>query len=86
MYQSLILLFTFSVQFKMIQSQVGKIGFFTKFKVPFLVVGFMVSMSTYVFVYRPYTKGVNRRENLEMAESLYNSHQNESRKLTVDSI
>jgi H+/gluconate symporter-like permease len=60
------------------QTQVaGKVGFFTKFKVPFMVVGFMVSMTTYLMVYRPYTKQVQRRENQEMADSIYEARQNE---------
>lgn len=64
------------------QTQVAKIGFLTKFKVPLLVVGFMVSMSTYLFVYKPYSKQVKRRENQELAELIFQANKKEKAETT----
>jgi flagellar biosynthesis/type III secretory pathway M-ring protein FliF/YscJ len=58
------------------QTQIaGKVGFFTRFKVPLFVVGFMFSMTTYLMVYKPYARQVRRRENQQMAEAIFQASQ-----------
>lgn len=76
---------TFSVQFKMNrpssqQTQVAKVGFFTKFRVPLTVVGVMMSISTYLFMYVPYSRQVRRKRNGEVAEAIYQAQQKENTK------
>jgi len=60
------------------QTQIaGKVGFFTKFRVPLMVVGFMFSMTTYLMVYKPYAKQARRRQNQEVAEAIFQAQQKE---------